>query len=241
MKKTLSLVLAIIMLLSISLGMSVSAQAAVLPESGWCGDGVKFKFNGTTLTISGKGSIQSSAFEGQEAIKKVVIKKGVTKIGYQAFSYCANIKSVKIPGSVKAIDEEAFYNCTSLKRITVPGSVKTIDYEAFRNCSNLTTVKIKNGVEEIYEYAFNNCKKLKKVYLPKSIKCLGYDSFTYWTENNKINKTKITDIYYGGSKKDAKKIYYKWWDAYNSKHIKKHQKFRKYFHSSTTIHYNYSY
>ncbi len=108
MKKILSVLLALVMLFSVTAGMHITSQAAVLPSSGWCGDGVKFKFNGKKLTVYGKGEIQAVAFEGQKAIKQVVIKKGVTGIGYYAFTGCSNIKSVKLSKSIKYINVLSF-------------------------------------------------------------------------------------------------------------------------------------
>ncbi|MBR6392980.1 MAG: leucine-rich repeat domain-containing protein [Eubacterium sp.] len=197
-KRLLSVLLAIVMLFSVTAGMHITSQAAVLPSSGWCGDGVKFKFNGKKLTIYGKGRIQYEAFDHQEAIRQVVIKKGVTEIGWYAFKYCSNLKSVKIPSSVKEIGDSAFEDCSNLKSVKIPSSVKEIGSAAFAFCSNLKSIKIPGSVKEIGVSAFCGCSSLRSVKIPKSVKYIDGYGFN--------GCDKLKDVYYGGSKADAKKI-----------------------------------
>lgn len=86
MKKVLSVILSIFMLLSISAGLDFSAFA--LSSSGSCGNNVSYTFDSLTgtLTISGTGSMtiyspSCSPFYNQSSIKSVVINNGVTSIG----------------------------------------------------------------------------------------------------------------------------------------------------------------
>ena len=55
-----------------------------------------------------------------ESIKSVVIPKGVTSIGNNAFLSCKNLTSITIPDSVTSIEGYAFSRCTSLTSITIP-------------------------------------------------------------------------------------------------------------------------
>ena len=72
-----------------------------------------------TLTVSKeKGGDMSNYDEGEtpwdrqrDRIKKIVIKKGVTRIGDLAFGGCRNLTSVEIPNSVKSIGVCAFVEC----------------------------------------------------------------------------------------------------------------------------------
>lgn len=57
-------------------------------------------------------------------IKKVILPKGITRIGYDAFKNCVNLEYINIPDSVRVIEVDAFYNCTSLEKINIPDSVK---------------------------------------------------------------------------------------------------------------------
>ena len=58
---------------------------------------------GGVLTISGNGEIidyESSTHWPKYPITSVIIKKGVTSIGYNAFGACESLTSVSIPNSV---------------------------------------------------------------------------------------------------------------------------------------------
>ena len=86
----------------------------------------------------------------------VVIPRGVTDIGYNAFRRCKRLISVTIPDGVTSIGGAAFCYCTSLTSVTIPNSVTTIGEDAFRGCSNLSSVTIPSGVS-IGRNAFLGC------------------------------------------------------------------------------------
>lgn len=93
-----------------------------------------------TLTIKGKGAMPAKMkFRKNKKIKKVVIKKGVTSVSYEAFALCKNLNSVTIPSTVKTIGVRSFYG-TKLSKVTVPSKTKTIGQGAFGNCKNLKTM-----------------------------------------------------------------------------------------------------
>lgn len=73
-----------------------------------------------TLTISGEGEMPD--FEGtgdpvcpweneKQKIKKVIIEKGVTNIGKNAFRGCSELAEVHISKTVKKIGDAAFRDC----------------------------------------------------------------------------------------------------------------------------------
>lgn len=93
-----------------------------------------------TLTIKGKGAMPSKmAFRKNKKIKKVIIKKGVTSLPYEAFAFCKNLNSVTIPSTVKTIGVRSFYG-TRLSKVTVPSKTKTIGQGAFGSCKSLKTI-----------------------------------------------------------------------------------------------------
>ncbi len=161
MKKIVSILLSLVMLLSISSAAGVNAYAKALTK-GKCGKSVTYSFQQSTgtLTISGKGKMTnyaqkgpSSPFESKSGIKKVIIKKGVTNIGGAMFFDCKNLSSVTVPETVKEIQNAAFHGCKSLNSIKLPSKIKAIGMEAFSGTSYLSNAAnyspangVKNGV-----------------------------------------------------------------------------------------------
>lgn len=151
--------------------------------SGKIGKKLKWKFNGTTLTISGKGKMPnwSSAekvpwHKYRSSIRKFVIKKGVKSIGAYAFYDCT-LRSGKIYGNtVRSIGAYAFCS-TNVSSFQFPKSVRTIGESAFEG-SLLDSVRIPKGVKKIADWTFADCQYLKNVSLPSSVKWIGYSAFS---------------------------------------------------------------
>ena len=185
MKKIISLLLSLAMLLSIVSVVDFSAFADV--QTGWCGSGVEYSLDTETgeLTISGEGdmydyrysSIKESPFLNNSNVKSVIIYKGVTSIGPAVFFGCTNLTSVTIPNSVTSISDKAFYNCTSLTSVTIPNSVTLISNKAFYNCTSLTSITIGNGVTSILPSAFFGCTSLTSVTIPNNVIRIGDSAF----------------------------------------------------------------
>ena len=101
MKKTLSLILSIIMLITVICAMPLSAFAGdmLTPSSGECGDAAYYSLDSDgTLTISGNGSFGgfSNSYNGYDNIKSVIIGNSISEIESSAFDGCSNLKSVTI-------------------------------------------------------------------------------------------------------------------------------------------------
>ena len=161
MKKVISLILSVAMLLSIVSVVDFSAFADV--KTGKCGDNVTYSLDTETgvLTISGTGKMTDYSAEdcpfNSKTYKSVIIESGVTSIGNEAFYGCTSLTSVTIPDSVTSIGSYVFYKCTRLTSVTIPDSVTSIgDYE-FYNCTSLTSVTIGNSVTSIGDWAFSGC------------------------------------------------------------------------------------
>ena len=134
-----------------------------------------------TLTISGTdmpdyGFYDSPWDSQREKIKKVVIEKGVTNIGNNAFYTCSALTSITIPNSVTSIGGGTFCACSSLTSITIPNSVTTIGLQAFMYCSSLTSITIPNSVTSIEAQAFCGCG-LSSVTIPNSVTSIGLNAF----------------------------------------------------------------
>jgi len=149
MKKLLSCLLALAMVLSCASGLSLQASAATVAD-GTCGENLTWTLDDTgTLTISGTGEMDDYGFENDptwyahcDDILKVVIKSGVTTIGAYAFNSCYELKTVTIPDSVTIIGEDAFSWCESLTSVTIPESVTEIGDYAFDYCMSLEGILV---------------------------------------------------------------------------------------------------
>ena len=114
MKKIISLLLSLAMLLTITSGLNLTAYADV--QTGKCGDNVTYSLDTETgvLTISGTGKMTAfsrfddSPFYQNSNIKSVIIGNGVTSIGDYVFEGCENLTSVTIPNTVISIGDDAF-------------------------------------------------------------------------------------------------------------------------------------
>ena len=196
MKKTVSVLLSFVMIISILTALPFTAQA--LPAKGKCGDNATYKFDSSsgTLTISGKGGdVYYNSFYNESKIKKVVINNGVKYIGDYAFANCKYLREISIPNSVQIIGDYLLKNCPKLEKITVGPKNKT--YDSRNNCnaiiaksgmvliSGCKNTTIPYGVRTINSGAFSGCSGLRSVKIPNSVRTLGWGAFS---------KTGITNI-----------------------------------------------
>ena len=203
MKKALSIILCLSMVMSVFAIVPFNATAAeneiteTEATSGTTGD-CTWSLDGTVLTISGNGAMEdywyqdhyygyypnSSVVPWEKNITKVTISEGVTNIGDGAFSYCTALTSIDIPNSVTSIGDEAFFECSSLTSITIPDSVSSIGQEVFSGCTALTSVTIPDSVTSIgldmFEM-FYDCTSLTNVSIGNSVTSIGEDAFAYCT------------------------------------------------------------
>ena len=94
----------------------------------------------------------------------VVIPKGVSEIGMNAFYKCDSITSLQIPSSVLHIGKSAFFGCDKLASIKIPNSVTEIGERAFYECSSLENIEIPNSVNKIGYGALAFMKQVKSQY-----------------------------------------------------------------------------
>ncbi|MCR4889972.1 MAG: leucine-rich repeat protein [Ruminococcus sp.] len=128
---------------------TISTADTNVTDSGTCGENLTWTLDSEgTLTISGTGNmivmdVVNCPWRGyRNLIKKVIINKGVTSIGVEAFFYCLSLESITIPDSVKSIGSDAFCSCQSLKSITIPASVTSIGGGVFYSCKSLESINV---------------------------------------------------------------------------------------------------
>ncbi len=165
-----------------------------------CGDDAYWKLDDDgTLIIYGKGKMYDYAYhvgagsynappwlEFKNKIKKVIIKDGITSIGFAGFTYCSGFTSITIPDSVTEIGDYAFCGCESLKSITIPDGVTEIGYKLFAWCRSLISITIPDGVTEIGDDVFYVCESLASITIPDSVTKIGEDAFAHCTSLTSI-------------------------------------------------------
>ena len=164
----------------------------------------KYKASNKTLTVSGKhlrgkGPIgifdayymptkyeyKWSSLSGK--VKKVVLKKGVERIGYNAFGDFGKLKSVKFPKTLKRIDDYAFC-ATPIPNVSLPDRVKYIGKSAFDmdgEKGGIVKLKLPRKLKSIGESAFR-MNKIKEVVIPADVENIGADAFQECTSLKKI-------------------------------------------------------
>ena len=175
-KKTLSLILALLMVFSL---LPASAFAATVVQSGSCGDNMTWKLDDAgVLTINGTGEMTESPWLSyKDSIKTVVIGEGVTSLCGAAFIGCTGITKATLPSSLKTIGYASFCDCTELTSINIPGGVKEIANSAFSGCIALKSADIKGAIPSLQSAMFSGCSSLESVSFPNSVKSIGMNAF----------------------------------------------------------------
>ena len=110
------------------------------------------------------------------AVQKIELGNGITKIGGYAFNSCSSLSSITIPAGVTSIEGYAFVNCSSLSSITIPAGVTSIGSYVFSSCSSLSSITIPAGVTSIGNNAFYACS-LSSITIPAGVTSIGGYAF----------------------------------------------------------------
>ena len=183
MKKALSIVLSVVMVLCLLPSVAFPAAAGAV-TSGTTGD-CTWSLDGTVLTFSGNGEMGNYSINGLpwgESITEVIIENGVTNVGEYAFYYCSKLIRVTIPDSVTNIGTGAFDGCRNLTSVTIGNGVTSIGSGAFYGCTGLTSITIPDSVTSIGNNAFDGCNKLTSITVPDSVASIGDSAFRFCTD-----------------------------------------------------------
>ena len=157
MKKVVSVLMSFVMLLSVFSGFTLSVNASDTVK-GKCGDIAYYEYNSSTgeFTISGKGVMWGYGWDQENEIeikqpwnsylkniKKVVVKAGITSVGWSAFEN-SGVKEVVLPNGIEFIGGNAFNNCNSLTTVYYNGTrSQWKKVEVYENNDNLLNANIK--------------------------------------------------------------------------------------------------
>ena len=151
----------------------------------YCGKNIFWQIdkNGT-MTMTGSGAMYD--YEKSEdrpydnlihSVKKIVVGKGITDIGTNAFYYFDEVTSVTLPNTLKTIGIAAFSQCYNIKSITIPDSVTELKQWAFQSCSGFTSFTIPAGVQEIGPLVFYDCGYLESFIVSPDNNYFSTDSY----------------------------------------------------------------
>lgn len=138
------------------------------------------RFVGVRHPDSSNGLIAEGVFEGNTAVKEVVLPNTLTHIGMSAFLNCSDLTHVYIPAdsALEVIGDSAFNRCVALQSMDLSSTrVWMIADYAFQFCSALTEFRFPNTLTEIRRNAFEGCSALSEAHLPDNLTTIGDDAF----------------------------------------------------------------
>ena len=197
MKKTISLILSLVLILSTfspyALAKEITEKFSYTVLKDGTVEITKYNAKEKDVVIPAKlngkkvSSIGERAFGWKRKIRTLKISEGITKIGEGTFFECISLKTVTLPKSLKSIGAVAFGYCRSLEAINIPDGIKKIENNTFDHCDSLKEVVIPSSVTEIGNYAFFLCGSLKEIFLPDSVKSIGDCAFANCVSLETIN------------------------------------------------------
>lgn len=117
-------------------------------------------YNLEKVTIpSSATTIDVYCFDSTKRLRTCVLPKGVTTIGFDAFSD-SGVEKVSLPSTLTLIRNSAFQR-SQLLRITLPPRLETIELNAFEYCYALRTLSWTDSVISIGNRAFEEANLLE--------------------------------------------------------------------------------
>ena len=156
----------------------------------------------------------------------MILPKGVTDIGPDAFFGCDSLASVTIPDTVTSMGCSAFSGCYNLQSVYITDLAAwckiafkdDADSNPLRNGADLyingkkaTNVVIPNGVTRIGPCAFYGCSSLVTVTIPESVASISEQAFEKCGSLTAVSIPKsVTSIGYSAFEdcKNLKDVYY---------------------------------
>ena len=202
MKKTVALLLVLIMLLTSFVGCTQANPASdfeyqerddgTIEITKYIGKSTQVvipkKIDGKKVTVLGEFSFADSS------IVSVVIPDTVKYLYSYVFSGCTNLTNIEISDSLVSMAHGAFINCTSLTTIDISmKSMTYVDHEVFSGCTNLKNVKFGDNIEFIGNKAFYECTSLEETILPNNLQEIGEYAFMNCSSIQKIRIPKTLE------------------------------------------------
>ena len=135
------------------------------------------EYEGKIKTIEAGAFSKVEIESGINPLQSIVLPKGITKIGDDAFSYNTSLTSIKIPNTVTSIGKRAFQGCTNLTSIEIPDTVTYIGEYCFWNCNRLQKIKLSKKIQTINQGLLEGCSSLTEIEIPEGVESIGYAAF----------------------------------------------------------------
>lgn len=166
MKKKITILIAIALLVCVSLTLVCCKKDGVEEESTESDGGLSF----STLP-DGSYGVSGEGLKDDDDVTEVIIPSvhddiKVTQVPDGAFKDCTHLKKVTVSEGVTTIGKSAFEGCTSLEEIVLPESVTKIGDYAFKGCSALGEVSVPSGVTYMGGASFAGCSSLESIEIP---------------------------------------------------------------------------
>ena len=136
------------------------------------------EYEGKIKTIEAGAFSKVEIESGINPLQSIVLPKGITTIGDDAFSYNTNLTSIKIPNTVTSIGKRAFQGCTNLTSIEIPDTVTYIGDYCFSGCNRLQKIKLSKKIQTINQRLLQGCSSLTEIEIPEGVKSIGYAAFS---------------------------------------------------------------
>lgn len=118
----------------------------------------------SAVSIPNDMSFGNNAFQLCGALKALVIRSGISRIGSSMFRDCNSLQHISTPKSIAALWDSAFQNLAALQSIPAFDGVANTGTYQFYGCLSLSSIEIPESVATIGAYAFNNCTGLGAIH-----------------------------------------------------------------------------
>lgn len=136
------------------------------------------EYEGKIKTIEAGAFSKVEIQSGINPLQSIVLPKGITTIGDDAFSYNTSLTSIKIPNTVTSIGKRAFQGCANLTSIEIPDTVTYIGDYCFSGCNRLQKIKLSKKIQTINQRLLQGCSSLTEIEIPEGVKSIDYAAFS---------------------------------------------------------------
>jgi hypothetical protein len=147
--------------------------------------------------------ISRNSFWNCKKIKRIVLTKNITRIGYNPFVGCESL-SIESRNPLYLVQDGLLLNhdgtelicCTNntaKKGVAIRDEIKTINRGAFSGCKDLRDIHL-GRLEAILKTAFTYCTGLTELFIPDTVKYIGEWAFAYCKNLRRISAARHTVI-----------------------------------------------